>query len=278
MKKNILRIIFLILVIINVIVIFHFSAQDGKESSKVSQKIVKENVNNVKTTNQSEKKKILNKIEKVLRKLAHVLIYTSLGIWSISFVLTLRIKRTTQILTTTFWGIILAGIDEINQHFTSGRTGKLIDVFIDTIGVVLGILIVLLIVHICKKIKENLSKEKGKSMKSRENGVTLVALAITIVVMMIIASSVIIMSKGDKASLDLANEKKTEAELLSIKEEIKTDLTEKSPKTYQELIEMLRKYGTIENENDTSNATLITNRGNYTIYIRDIWNINVIEP
>ena len=155
MKKSILilRIVFFILIITNAVVIYHFSAQDGNESSKISQKIVRENVNNVKTTNKTEKKKILNQIEKIIRKMAHVLIYTSLGIWLISFALTFTIKRKTQIIGATAFGLLYAVIDEVNQHFTVGRTGKVTDVIIDTIGIIIGIAIVLLTVYIYKKIK-----------------------------------------------------------------------------------------------------------------------------
>lgn len=153
MKRNIFRIIFLILIIVNALVIFQFSAQDGKKSEKISQKIVNENMNNVKTTNQTERNKILKKREKIIRKIAHILIYTSLGTWSICFALTFNIKRWVQVVGSIIGCVLYACSDELHQRFISGRSGNITDVFIDTIGITLGIGVVLLIVYIYKKIK-----------------------------------------------------------------------------------------------------------------------------
>lgn len=274
MKKNILRIIFLILVIINAVVIFIFSAQDGKKSEKISQKIVNENLNNVKTTNQTEKDKILKQREKIVRKIAHVLIYTSLGIWSMSFISTFNMKNTRKVLFATIWGAFYASTDELHQRFISGRSGNITDVFIDTIGVLLGIAIVMLIIFISKKITKKLSESKGEKMKAKESGVTLLTLVITIILMAMIASTVILLDRGDSTALELANQKRYEAEVLAIKEDIKNYLAENPPKTYQELINKLTRYGTINNANDASTANLITSKGNYVIYVKDLWNVS----
>ena len=112
-------------------------------------------------------------------------------------------------------------------------------------------------------------------MQTNERGITLVTLAITIIVMMVLASSLMLLNRADPEALELANEKNSEAELLSIKEEIKTDLTKNNPSNYQELIDKLKKYGTIENENDVENATLITAKGEYNIKVTELWNTNM---
>ena len=55
-------------------------------------------------------------------------------------------------------------------------------------------------------------------MQTNERGITLVTLAITIIVMMVLASSLMLLNRADPEALELANEKNSEAELLSIKE------------------------------------------------------------
>lgn len=107
-----------------------------------------------------------------------------------------------------------------------------------------------------------------------ESGITLIALAIIVVVLMILAGLLININDQNEDLLNIANQKKEETEILSIEEEIKTFLAENPPKDYQELITTLKNYGTIQNETDPENAVLLTNKGNYEIYVKDIWNMD----
>ena len=109
----------------------------------------------------------------------------------------------------------------------------------------------------------------------KENkGITLISLAIIIVVMMILAGVVINLSERNEEAIEVANLMKEDAERASIEEEIKTALTENPPATYQELINFLSTYGTVENKDDYDNATLVTSNGGYSIKVKDIWNID----
>ena len=112
-----------------------------------------------------------------------------------------------------------------------------------------------------------------KKKITSESGITLVALAIIVVVLMILAGLLININDQNEGLLNIANQKKEETEILSIKEEIKTFLAENPPQDYQELITTLKNYGTVQNELDPENALLITNKGNYEIYIKDLWNV-----
>lgn len=109
---------------------------------------------------------------------------------------------------------------------------------------------------------------------SNEKGVTLIILAITIVVLSIIAGVVISFNYNDNAVKNIAEDKKEETEKMFILESIKLNLVENPPENYENLISYLNNYGKIENEDDENNAILITNQGNYEIYVKDIWNIN----
>ena len=72
-----------------------------------------------------------------LRKLAHFLEFTALGItlgWRISLS-----RNNSWILPTILTGVSTASVDELLQHFSPGRAPQLKDVGIDTAGLVLGI-------------------------------------------------------------------------------------------------------------------------------------------
>ena len=111
-----------------------------------------------------------------------------------------------------------------------------------------------------------------KKKITSESGITLVALAIIVVVLMILAGLLININDQNEGLLNITNQKKEETEILSIEEEIKTFLAENPPQDYQALITTLKNYGTIQNESDPENALLITNKGNYEIYVKDLWN------
>lgn len=52
-------------------------------------------------------------------------------------------------------GIICASFDEIHQLFIEGRSGQVIDVCIDTIGIALGICSFMLLYKIVLKIRKD---------------------------------------------------------------------------------------------------------------------------
>lgn len=160
MKTNILRIIFLILIIINSLIIFGFSSQNGEESSNLSKMIITKiaNILNVKEENKTI---FLDLGEKFIRKLAHFSIYTLLGIWSISFLYTFNIKLKYQVIITSVWGFLYALTDEFHQMFSNGRHASIDDVIIDTLGVIFGLLLVLLIL----KVKETIINKKLNKAK-----------------------------------------------------------------------------------------------------------------
>ena len=76
-----------------------------------------------------------------------------MGIWSIAFILTFNIKLKWQVIITIIWGIIYAITDEFHQTFSTGRHASINDVAIDTFGVILGLLLVLLVIKIYYKIE-----------------------------------------------------------------------------------------------------------------------------
>lgn len=151
MKKNIIRIILLILLIGTFNIIFGFSGQNGEESSGISRKVTQFIVENIFHSPEETKIQIIEQMEGVVRKLAHFSIYTVVGILLMGLVSTYNIEEMKRIYISIVIGIIYATSDEIHQFFIPGRAAKFTDVMIDTMGVALGITLVLLFLEILNK-------------------------------------------------------------------------------------------------------------------------------
>lgn len=79
MKINIIRGILILLLIWTFTVIFGFSNQGAEESASISGKIteiITSKIKYIKEKEPEEKEKILIRIERIIRKLAHFTIYT----------------------------------------------------------------------------------------------------------------------------------------------------------------------------------------------------------
>ena len=111
----------------------------------------------------------------------------------------------------------------------------------------------------------------------KERGITLISLAVTVVVLMFLAGIIIASNKDNNGILDIANNKKEETERMTIEEGIKIELQEDPPESYADLIEFLKGYGTILNEDVPDEATLVTTKGEYKILVKDIWNTDKEE-
>ena len=163
MNKNIIRAILIILLIATFVRIFAFSSQDGEKSSSVSRKVttaVTQNVKKIQDMDSKERELTLNKIEHVIRKIAHFFIYTLVGILMMALMSTYDISKRKQIIVSILVGMMYASSDEIHQYFVPDRTALFTDVLIDTAGVCLGVLIVLMLLQFyiknCKKRQKSI--------------------------------------------------------------------------------------------------------------------------
>lgn len=161
MNKNIIRVILIVLLIATFVRIFCFSSQDGEESSAVSRKVttaVTQNVKKIQDMDSKQRELTLDKIEHFIRKIAHFSIYTLVGILMMALMSTYNISKSKQILVSILVGIMYAASDEIHQYFIPGRSAMVTDVLIDTTGVCLGALIVLVVLQIYIKIRKKRQK------------------------------------------------------------------------------------------------------------------------
>lgn len=142
-----------IIAIICCIIIFSFSAVPATASTKQSKGLTYNVIKLLNGNKLSERdlEKLTKKINPVIRKIAHFSIYMILAIFTYMFIEELNIKSKSEkehlrknILYTCIFCIIYAIFDEIHQIYVPGRTGKVIDVVIDTLGSCMGIAILLL--------------------------------------------------------------------------------------------------------------------------------------
>ena len=169
MKINIIRAILILLLIGTFSIIFGFSNQDGEQSAGISTKITKmflENSKKYQESNKNDKEIIFKRTQKIIRKLAHFSIYTSVGfLLMLLFVTYKQLTNKKKIIISTIIGVIYASSDEIHQKFIAGRSAQITDVYIDTLGIILGILLVLLIVKIYEKANYYYKQKKHKKIK-----------------------------------------------------------------------------------------------------------------
>lgn len=125
-----------------------FSNQKANESTNLSNSFIIKIVDVVEkiTNHEFNNEEVINNFVYPVRKLAHFSIYFILGILMIEAI---KHKNNAFIIAITIC-VLYSVSDEIHQQFVDGRTGKIIDVFIDSIGSLIGIKIDL---FISKKIK-----------------------------------------------------------------------------------------------------------------------------
>ena len=134
------KIIKLTLVILWMLLIFSFSNQKAKDSSKLSDGIIVKvaNVFVDKELSIEKQEEILEKYTTIVRKTAHFVIYLILGILVINLFIEYDIKH--LILISLLVCLLYSISDEFHQLFIDGRSGEIRDIIIDTIGSLTGII------------------------------------------------------------------------------------------------------------------------------------------
>lgn len=149
------KIVLTCLLVIWMLVIFMFSNANGTNSQKTSDGLTKSVINTVsKVTKKKVSKKQENKIIQdtsfIVRKTAHFTIYLILGVLVYLTLNSYGINKRIIIYSGIFC-MLYAISDEIHQLFSDGRAFMILDIFIDTIGGIIGVFIINKIVkHISK--------------------------------------------------------------------------------------------------------------------------------
>ena len=154
MKLNIIRGILITALITIFVTIFGFSNQNAETSSGLSRKVtnfVVEIIPSIKNMPEPEKENVVDRVESIVRKIAHYSIYTLVGVLLMGLMSTYKLKELDRLAISLIIGVIYASTDEIHQVFVPGRGPQITDVILDSMGVLTGICIVMLVYKIiCK--------------------------------------------------------------------------------------------------------------------------------
>lgn len=122
-------------------IIFYLSHQPASESAETSRGLVDFALNIVPVPTDYE---II--IHTIIRKLAHFIAYTILGI-----LIYFAYRGKQAVLFTLIVCLLFAISDEIHQLFIPGRSGEIRDVLIDVSGAVFGLIIVKLFIKLISR-------------------------------------------------------------------------------------------------------------------------------
>lgn len=142
------QILSIILVLLWMICVFTFSNQQGNGSSSTSKSVSQIIVNIIdiqKQYTKKQKEELVEFMNPILRKIAHYTIYLIGGFLLVNCTTQYKILENKAYFTSALIGILYAASDEFHQLLIAGRSGNINDVIIDSLGVLTGITIFLLI-------------------------------------------------------------------------------------------------------------------------------------
>lgn len=158
MKKIVIRTIFMLLLLTTFSTIFKFSSQIAEESDDISNGVLRKIIDvfpYTKELSEEIKIKMVEHGNPIIRKLAHFSIYALVGVWIMAFMSTFDIRLYKKWIISMLVGVLYAASDEFHQSFVPGRGPSIVDVGIDSLGVLTGILAVLIIISIYRALKSD---------------------------------------------------------------------------------------------------------------------------
>lgn len=140
--------------------------EENKSTNQTDRNLNIENQNK-KLTQQKQieqtrkKRKLLDKLNLLLRKFAHASVYFILYILVLNLIYQIKGEyKFTYCMLSILVCFIYACTDEIHQLFVEGRTGLFSDVIIDTIGATISYIVVSIVHKIYSKIHKNNKNNK----------------------------------------------------------------------------------------------------------------------
>lgn len=137
------------------IMIFCFSAQSSSKSSETSARITKTVVRvthpDYDRLDRQTQRTIFERTSHLVRKTAHFTEFAMLGFFLYLHLRALARERGLRrpALYTALGGVLYAVSDELHQGFVAGRAPAALDVGIDSVGVLFGLLVMALLLVLC---------------------------------------------------------------------------------------------------------------------------------
>lgn len=150
------KFIYIVLTLVIIISIYYLSSMNNKETNSLSKGIVYKSIELVEhiTHKEYDKRSIVNKLNYPIRKCAHFTIFLLLGISIFLFINTFNINI--KILISILICIVFAILDETHQMFSLGRSSSILDILIDSMGSIVGIMIISKRLKVIDKTKKQL--------------------------------------------------------------------------------------------------------------------------
>jgi len=141
-----------LLIVIWAVIVYSFSNQTGEESSGLSYK--------VSLILFGGNEDLASKAEPIVRKLAHFSEYAIGGLLMYLEVNTYDFKKKNKLIIASGLGIWYAALDEVHQLFVFARHGSILDVLIDSLGVITGVIITSILIR---------KRKKGENIATRQS-------------------------------------------------------------------------------------------------------------
>ena len=151
--QNKKALIYWLLVIAWMVVIFYFSSKPANESDKQSLLLIN-SINQILNELSIKVQLIFEQWNFSIRKLAHLTEYAILGILLYNAFRVSKVEKN-LIPYSLLICIIYATTDEIHQLFIPGRAGKIVDVGVDSLGGLIGLIFVILLINVQRVFKGN---------------------------------------------------------------------------------------------------------------------------
>lgn len=165
-KVKIFRAVTVVLILLNMGLIFFFSAQKATASDKTSDGFItvlcKAVVSRFDSLSPSEKEKTVKGLSHAVRKAAHMAEFASLSFLCSLFFSSFGFKFKNFAAGFSV-SVFYAATDEFHQLFVEGRSGQLSDVCIDAAGALIGAVFAFLIWLSAERIKEKPILKKQKT-------------------------------------------------------------------------------------------------------------------
>lgn len=151
-RASINKILLWSLVLLLMAAIYSLSAQTSAESKALSGKTIRVVANllvpGFDDLNEGQQAQLVREWQNFVRKAAHMTIYMILGAVCMLALLQHNIERRRQVVGALGISAAYAISDEVHQFFVSGRGPLLTDVFIDGVGALIGVLLVIIILKL----------------------------------------------------------------------------------------------------------------------------------
>lgn len=152
-----IRALLCVLILANMAMIFFFSSQNAKKSDKtsgeISRVVAEVTVPDFEEKTEEAQAEIVKKINKPLRKIAHMVEFGTLGALFLLLLLTWEGPIARRYFASLAFTFAYACTDEWHQSFTEARGPQFTDTLIDLSGAVISCSLLLLLVFIIRKKK-----------------------------------------------------------------------------------------------------------------------------